>query len=150
MVVAETLVGTFLGIAQTLNAYAGVLSKASSSRRAQLAGYLDDISHTLKEMADDARANKDIGRHCAALKQYLTDLSTVLDEVGDVGTFDTLQNQLMAAASGRQHIVIQAYSTNFDTSHALQQIDEACGMFKATASRLRVPDPHQWWQFWKR
>jgi hypothetical protein len=149
MIPAESLVGTLVGLATSLNLYAGTLSKASSSRRVEIARYLDDISHTLKEMSDDARAGSNLDRHCSALRHYLSDLSAVFQDT-DPETFQALNRQLSYASLGRQQIGLVPYSVNANIASALREIDEACGTFRATASRLRVTDNHRWWQFWKR
>ena len=144
----------FLRVANGLRSYETTLSKANANQREKIADYLDSISDTLRSIVKNANENKDITEHCAALKVYSEDLFDVLRRHTKLSTRD-LTNILAYAQSTRIAYVQKKKEIKFtiDGSHhfkpELQSVEEAAGIFKATAARLRVPPDRHWWQFWK-
>jgi hypothetical protein len=144
----------FLRIAHALRNYEGVLSKSSDAQRGKIADYLDSISDTLRAITSNAAEDKDVAEHCAALKIYAEDLFEVLRRHKKLSNSD-LTNILATAQSKRirylekKDQIVFTIRDTLDSQSELREVNEAAGIFKATAARLRVPPDRTWWQFWK-
>lgn len=128
-------------------------SKSSEERKVIFSEYLNDVYITLRDMADDARLEKDLSRHCAALEVYLTHLRGHFEDEQLLTGEESAQLVycLMMAQQGPGEYGLPVLFPKNPASRlsAIQDIDKAAGIFKATLSLLKIKKVPKWWQFWK-
>ncbi len=129
------MIADILTIARTLFGFKADLAKTRRDRRDRIADYFESISKTVEEVAITLKQGQVPHGKCAEMGAYADMLpATVGDELG-TQIAQTLATQLRDA-----HDVERLFSevSGPDAQAKIGQLEEASGLFKATATSIRA------------
>ena|ERR1051325_3662560 len=130
------MITDIVNIARTLFGLKGDLEKARRDRRDRIADYFDAISRTVAEVAASLRQREVPHGKCAEMRTYADQLvETVGDEIGQQKA-EPLAEQLKDAHEV-ELLLSEVYGAT-DAEEKLAQLEEASGLFKATATSIRA------------